>query len=167
MIGEQVAVDLRDVPSGEIGVDAAHQRRVVAHLRRQRIEQMTHALLVLHVHVKIAEQGDAALGADTLAPTGELARFHEPLHMLTPSFWSKDTPDTSSKQTTSYWQTSPRCPVVMLTNIRATVAFPPEPGANSGTGKSHRFQQISPFTVEHQRLAPRLSSDYAGIGVAR
>ena len=27
--------------------------------------------------------------------------------MLTPSFWSKDTPDTSSKQTTSYWQTKP------------------------------------------------------------
>jgi hypothetical protein len=46
--------------------------------------------------------------------------------MLTPSFWSKDTPETSSKQTTSYWQTSPRWPFAMLTNMRATVALPPE-----------------------------------------
>ena len=45
--------------------------------------------------------------------------------MLTPSFWSKETPETSSKQTTSYWQTSPRWPVALLTNIRATVALPP------------------------------------------
>ena len=28
--------------------------------------------------------------------------------MFTPSFWSKDTPDTSSKHTTSYWHTRPR-----------------------------------------------------------
>jgi anti-sigma-K factor RskA len=33
---------------------------------------------------------------------------------------------TSSKQTTSYWQTRPRWPVALLTNIRATVALPPE-----------------------------------------
>jgi len=46
--------------------------------------------------------------------------------MLTPSFWSKDTPDTSSKHTTSYWHTRPRWPVALLTNIRATVALPPE-----------------------------------------
>ena len=48
-----------------------------------------------------------------------------PFMMLTPSFWSKETPDTSSKHTTSYWQTSPRWPVALLTNIRATVALPP------------------------------------------
>ena len=46
--------------------------------------------------------------------------------MLTPSFWSKVIPETSSKHTTSYWQTSPRCPVLLLTNIRATDALPPE-----------------------------------------
>ena len=44
--------------------------------------------------------------------------------MLTPSFWSKETPETSSKQTTSYWETRPRWPVALLTNIRATVALP-------------------------------------------
>src|ERR1019366_2992791 len=46
--------------------------------------------------------------------------------MLTPSFWSKEMPETSSKQTTSYWQTRPRCPEALLTNILATVALPPE-----------------------------------------
>ena len=46
--------------------------------------------------------------------------------MLTPSFWSKEMPETSSKQTTSYWQTRPRWPVALLTNIFATVALPPE-----------------------------------------
>jgi hypothetical protein len=45
---------------------------------------------------------------------------------LTPSFWSKDIPDTSSKQTTSYWQTNPRWPLALFTNIFATVALPPE-----------------------------------------
>lgn len=30
--------------------------------------------------------------------------------MLTPSFWSKLIPETSSKQTTSYWHTKPRWP---------------------------------------------------------
>ena len=49
-----------------------------------------------------------------------------PFMMLTPSFWSKEMPATSSKHTTSYWQTRPRCPFAMLTNIFATVALPPE-----------------------------------------
>ena len=34
--------------------------------------------------------------------------------MLTPSFWSKEMPDTSSKQTTSYWHTRPRWPVAVV-----------------------------------------------------
>jgi hypothetical protein len=42
-----------------------------------RTEQVAHALLVLHVHVEIAEQDDAPLGADALAPAGELARLHD------------------------------------------------------------------------------------------
>ena len=46
--------------------------------------------------------------------------------MFTPSLRSKDTPEISSKHTTSYWQTSPRCPLALLTNILATVALPPE-----------------------------------------
>src|ERR1700693_3727049 len=33
-------------------------------------------------------------------------------------------PETSSKQTTSYWHTKPRCPVALFTNILATVALP-------------------------------------------
>ena len=46
--------------------------------------------------------------------------------MFTPSFWSKETPETSSKHTTSYWHTKPRWPLAMFTNILATVALPPE-----------------------------------------
>ena len=45
--------------------------------------------------------------------------------MLTPSLVSNDTPDTSSKQTTSYWATRPRLPVALLTNMLAIVALPP------------------------------------------
>src|SRR5262249_5954552 len=47
-----------------------------------------------------------------------------PFMILTPSLESKETPAISSKHTTSYWQTRPRCPVAMLTNIRAIVQPP-------------------------------------------
>jgi hypothetical protein len=60
------------------------------------------ALLVLHIDIEIAEQDDATIGADALAATREFPAL--PFMMFTPSFWSKDTPDTSSKQTTSFTQ---------------------------------------------------------------
>ena len=80
MIGEQVAAHLRDVPTGEIGLDAVHQRRVVTHLRRQRTEQVTNSLLVLHVNIKIPKQHDAALSPNAIATARKLARLHKPFH---------------------------------------------------------------------------------------
>ena len=56
-----VGLQLRKVPAGSIGVDAVHERRVVAHLRRQRAEQMADPLLLLHVHVEVADHHDAAV----------------------------------------------------------------------------------------------------------
>src|SRR5882762_10047770 len=61
-------------------MDAVHKRGVVAHFRRQRPEQMTDALLVLHIDIEIADQDDAAIGADALAPARELATLHVALH---------------------------------------------------------------------------------------
>jgi hypothetical protein len=59
-------------------VDTVHQRRVVTHLRRQRTEQVTNSLLVLHVNVEIPKQDDA--GADAIAAVGEFARLPESFH---------------------------------------------------------------------------------------
>jgi hypothetical protein len=61
-------------------VDAVHEGGVVAHLRRQRPEQVPNALLVLHVHVEVADQHDGAVGADALLATAELAGLHVALH---------------------------------------------------------------------------------------
>ena len=44
-------------------MDAVHEGRVVAHFRRQRAEQVVDALLVLHVHIEIANQDDTAISA--------------------------------------------------------------------------------------------------------
>jgi hypothetical protein len=78
VIGKQVTVHFWDIPAGEVGVDTVHQRRVVTHLRRQRTEQVTNSLLVLHVNVEIPKQDDA--GADAIAAVGEFARLPESFH---------------------------------------------------------------------------------------
>ena len=70
VVGEQIAADLRHVPAGQVGVDAVHERGVVAHLGRQRAEQVADPLLVLHVHVEVADHHDAAVGADALLARG-------------------------------------------------------------------------------------------------
>src|ERR1700736_4375710 len=57
-----------------------HERGVVAHLRRQRAEQMADALLVLHVDFKISDQDDRSIGPDALATARELAALHVALH---------------------------------------------------------------------------------------
>ena len=46
------------------------KRRVVPHLRRHRAEQVADPLLVLHVHVEVADHHDAAVGADALLARG-------------------------------------------------------------------------------------------------
>ena len=110
VVGEVRRVEFGDVPAWDEGVDAVHERRVVAHLFGERGQQVTHAELGLDIDVEVAHHDDPAVGADRFATPAELARFHVALEDVTPSLLSKDTPETSSKQITSYWATSPRRP---------------------------------------------------------
>ncbi len=80
VIGLDRFADLGHVPAGQVGMDAVHEGRVVAHLRRHRAEQMADALLVLDVDLEIAHHDDAAVGADALLAPAELARLHVALH---------------------------------------------------------------------------------------
>src|ERR1700730_967480 len=61
-------------------MDPVHERGVVAHLGRQRPEQMADALLVLHVDLEISDQDDRSIGPDALATARELAALHVALH---------------------------------------------------------------------------------------
>ena len=61
-------------------MNAIHERRVVPHLRRQRAQQMSDPLLLLDIHIEIADHDDAAVGADVLLAAAELARRHVALH---------------------------------------------------------------------------------------
>lgn len=65
-VGEQLLAYLGYVPSRQVAVDAVHEGRVVPHLGRHRSEQVPHSLLVLHVHIEIADHDDTAFGADAL-----------------------------------------------------------------------------------------------------
>jgi hypothetical protein len=80
VIGQQVAVDLWQIPARQVGVDAVHESGVVAHLGRQRAKQMADALLVLHVHLEVAHHHHTAVGANALLATTELAGLHVALH---------------------------------------------------------------------------------------
>ena len=61
-------------------MDAVHQRRVIPHFRRHRAEQVANPLLVLHVHVEVADHDDAAVGPDALLAPAEFAGLHVALH---------------------------------------------------------------------------------------
>ena len=80
MIGQQIAVYLRQIPAGQVGVDAVHESSVITHLGRQRAEEMTDPLLVLHIHFEVANHDDAAIGANALLSAAELAGLHVSLH---------------------------------------------------------------------------------------
>ena len=81
MVGQMLGgIQLREVPAGRIGVEAVHEGRVVAHLRRQRAQQMADPLLLLDVHVEVADHDEAAVGADVLLAAAELAGRHVALH---------------------------------------------------------------------------------------
>ena len=43
-------------------------------------EEMSDPLLVLHVHIEVADHDDAAVGPDTLLAAAEFPRLHVPLH---------------------------------------------------------------------------------------
>ena len=84
VICQEFLADLGHVPTWQEGMNPIHERRVVAHLRRHRAEQMPDPLLVLNVHLEIADQNDAAIGTDVLLAATELARLHVSLHDVHP-----------------------------------------------------------------------------------
>ena len=61
-------------------MDAVHERRVVAHLRWQRREQVTDPLLVGDIDIEVPDQRDRTVGPNGLTAPGELARLHVALH---------------------------------------------------------------------------------------
>ena len=107
-------------------MDAVHERRVVAHLRRQRAEQMTDPLLVLDIDVEVADHDDAAVGADALRPRLELAGLHVALHDVDAVLLIEGDAGDLVEADDVVLADQPRWPFAMLTNIRATVALPPE-----------------------------------------
>lgn len=53
---------------------------VVAHFRRQWAQQMSNPLLLLDVHIEIADHHEAAVGANVFFAAAELSRRHVALH---------------------------------------------------------------------------------------
>jgi hypothetical protein len=126
MIGKYPFLDFWNVPSRQKDMNAIHEGRIVSHFLGHRPEKMPDTLLVLDIHIKIAHKNHTS-SARILS----LPRLNSPdsiycFIMLTPSFWSNEIPEISSKQITSNWHTRLLCPVAMLTNILATVALSPE-----------------------------------------
>ena len=80
MIGEQLLVHFRDIPSRQIAVNTVHEGGVVSHLGRHRTKKVADPLLMCHVDLEIAEHHDAALSSYALAAARKLARLHVPLH---------------------------------------------------------------------------------------
>jgi len=95
------------------------------------------ALLLFYVNVKVATMTDAAARLECfIFASAESRTPCSPSMMLTPSSGPNDTPETSSKQTTSYANQSAYCPLALLTEASlATVAFA-RPRSNGSTAKS-------------------------------
>ena len=77
MIGEVlIGIELRKVPTRHVRVDAVHEGGVVAHVGRQRGQEVAHTLLSLHLDIEIAHHHDAAVGPNALLAAGELTGLH-------------------------------------------------------------------------------------------
>ena len=61
-------------------MDAVHESGVLSHLGRQWAEKMPNPLLVLHVHVEVANHDDTPIGANAFLAAAELTRLHVALH---------------------------------------------------------------------------------------
>ena len=57
-------------------MDSVHESSVVFHLGRHGTKKVPDALLVFNVHIEVANQGDAAIGADAFLATAEFAGLH-------------------------------------------------------------------------------------------
>src|SRR5690606_36723295 len=84
MVSSQILVHLRHIPARQVTVNSIHPRRVVTHFRWQRAKQMPYPLLMLDIHIKVADKHHGAIGTDTLVATAELAGLHVALHDIDP-----------------------------------------------------------------------------------
>jgi hypothetical protein len=107
-------------------MDAVHESRVVPHFGRQRAEKVADALLVLHVHVEIAYQHDGAVGADALLAAGELAALHVALHDVDAVLLVEGNTRHLVEADHVVLADQTTLALALLTNMRATVALPPE-----------------------------------------
>ena len=80
VLGEQRRIHLWHVPTRQEAVNPVHEGGIVTHLGWQRAKQMADTLLMLDIHVEVADQHDGAVGADALLAARELARLHVALH---------------------------------------------------------------------------------------
>ena len=68
MVGEQLLIDFGNVPARQEGMQAIHEGSIVAHFRRHRSKQVSDPLLMFDVDIKVADEHDAPIGADTFLP---------------------------------------------------------------------------------------------------
>ena len=61
-------------------MNTIHKGRVIAHFGGQRPKQMTYALLVLYVNIKVADHYYTTIRPDTLLATAKLAGLHVSFH---------------------------------------------------------------------------------------
>ncbi len=59
---------------------SVHERRIVAHFGRERPKEVPNLLLMLDVNLKVANENDAAIGADCFLPATKFAGFHVTFH---------------------------------------------------------------------------------------
>src|SRR5690606_27891312 len=74
MVGQVlVRVELREVPARCKGMDAVVEGRIVPHFLGQGTQEVADPLLLLHVHIKVAEHHYRTFGSNALLPTAELS----------------------------------------------------------------------------------------------
>lgn len=87
---------------------------------------MTNPLLVLDVHLEVADHDDPAVGPDALFSAAELGGLHVALYDVDAVLLVEgDTGDLVEANDIVLADES-RWPVALFTNMRATVALPPE-----------------------------------------
>src|SRR5262245_36099506 len=61
-------------------MDSVHERRIIAHIRRKRAEEVTDALLMLDIHLEVSHHDNPAVSADALLAPAKFPRLHIALH---------------------------------------------------------------------------------------
>src|SRR5437899_1370913 len=71
-------IQLREIPSRCESMEAVHEGGIVPHLRRKRTQQMSDPLLLLDIHIEIADHDDSTLGADVFLAAAQRTGSGDP-----------------------------------------------------------------------------------------